>query len=161
MDPAGRLDTKPKSFRSRLFRPDGVGTWTFADIPGSVIRALALRPRMRVAGTIDGVPIRSSLMPRGGGSLFIVVPGAVRERIGKSAGDPVELSLVPDARPVVIRVPGDLRSALGPEQARFDRLAPSHRKAFVQWIESAKQAATRERRVAQAVEMVRRGETRT
>jgi hypothetical protein len=148
------------SFRSRLIRPVGVGTWTFALVPAGIARAGGLRPRMRVAGTIDRVPFRSTLMPRGGGTVFIVVPRPVRERIGKSAGASVEISLGVDARPVVLRVPVDLNTALGAARARFDVLAPSHRKAFLVWIAGAKQVPTRKRRIAEAVRMIRLGQTR-
>jgi len=146
-------------FRARLVRPEGVGTWTFALVPATVAHSAGLRPRMRVAGTIDGAAFRSSLMPRGGGTVFIVVPQPLRERIHKSAGQEVEVALAPDLRPTVLRLPPDFRHALGAQRPRFDSLAPSHRKAYIQWIEGAKQAATRSRRIAKAVGMIRRGLT--
>jgi uncharacterized protein YdeI (YjbR/CyaY-like superfamily) len=99
-------------------------------------------------------------MPRGGGTLFIVVPRELRERIGKTAGQSVEVALAPETQVLVLRVPPDLRQALGSDRAKFDRLAPSHRKAFLQWIADAKHSDTRVRRVAQAAEMVRAGKTR-
>jgi bifunctional DNA-binding transcriptional regulator/antitoxin component of YhaV-PrlF toxin-antitoxin module len=128
-------------------------------IPDSVVVALGLRARMRVSGRIDGAPFRSTLMPRGGGRLFVVVPATLRERIGKTAGQTVQIAVTPDLKPVVLRVPKDFLEALGTARPAFDRLAPSHRKAFLQWINSAKQPATRERRIANAVAMVGRGDT--
>jgi uncharacterized protein YdeI (YjbR/CyaY-like superfamily) len=114
---------------------------------------------MRVAGTIDGAPFRSSLLPRGGGTVFIVVPQPLRDRIHKSAGQQIEVALARDSRPTVLRLPQDFRRALGAHRSRFDALAPSHRKAYVQWIEGAKQAETRARRIAKATGMIRRGLT--
>jgi uncharacterized protein YdeI (YjbR/CyaY-like superfamily) len=114
---------------------------------------------MRVRGTIDGTPFRSSLIPRGDGRVFVVVAAELRDRIGKSAGQSVAMTLTPDLRPVVLRLPADLRRALGSARSSFDRLAPSHRKAFVNWVRSAKLPATRRRRIAKAVAMIRRGET--
>jgi bifunctional DNA-binding transcriptional regulator/antitoxin component of YhaV-PrlF toxin-antitoxin module len=146
-------------FRARLIRPEAVGAWTFAMIPASVVRHLGLRARLRVTGTIDGAPFRSSLMPRGGGRLFVVVPSALRDRIGKSPGQSVELSLTLDRRPVILRVPADLDAALGAARGTFDGLAPSHRKAYIQWVTSAKTPETRGRRIAKAVQMVHRGQT--
>jgi bifunctional DNA-binding transcriptional regulator/antitoxin component of YhaV-PrlF toxin-antitoxin module len=148
-------------FPARLVRPTGVGTWTFALVPASVQRDAALRPRMRVVGTVDGAPFRSSLMPRGRGTVFIVIPQPLRERIGKSAGQTVEVALRPDPRPVVLRVPPDVTRALGSARTRFDRLAPSHRKAFLVWIADAKHPETRVRRIAETVRMVRSGRNRT
>jgi hypothetical protein len=148
-----------RAFHSTLTRPNVPGAWTFAVIPAAVIKAQALRPRMRVTGTLDGVPFRSSLIPRGGGTLFIVVAEALRDRIGKGPGQSVEIALQIDARPVVVTVPVDFARALGSARARFDQLAPSHRKAFVLWVTGAKQMETRKRRISTAVAMVRRGET--
>jgi hypothetical protein len=116
---------------------------------------------MRVTGTIDGVEFRSSLIPRGDGRVFVVVPASLRSRIGKSAGQTVTMAVGADLRPVVVRVPADFRTALGPARSTFDRLAPSHRKNFVRWITSAKLHETRQRRIATAVELVRQGRTLT
>jgi bifunctional DNA-binding transcriptional regulator/antitoxin component of YhaV-PrlF toxin-antitoxin module len=158
-DPGDAGGVAAQKFRTRLERPGGVGAWTFALVPRPVANRLSLRARMRVAGTIDGASFRSSLIPRGDGRLFVVVPSALRERIGKSSGQAVELAVAPDHRPVVLRLPKDFRKALGSARTVFERLAPSHRKAYVQWITAAKQAATRARRIAKAVEMVRHGRT--
>jgi len=144
-------------FETRLVRPEGIGTWTFAPVPPAVVRTEGLRARLRVVGTIDGSPFRSTLMPRGGGALFIVVPRSVRERIGKEGGQSVRVDLVVDSRPEKVRVPKDLDRALGSARSTFDRLTPSHRKAFLQWIDSAKRVETRERRVTETVRMVRQG----
>ena len=59
-----------------------------------------------------------------------------------------------------IRTPQDLKAALdGDPQAveRYAHLAYSPRKAYVEWIETAKRAETRARRIRKAVEMIRGG----
>lgn len=59
--------------------------------------------------------------------------------------------------------PDDLRVALdsSPQAAAtFDGFSPSSRREYVEWITEAKQAATRERRVAQAVEWMSEGKKR-
>jgi uncharacterized protein YdeI (YjbR/CyaY-like superfamily) len=60
-------------------------------------------------------------------------------------------------------VPADLRAALRKNkkaQATFDGFSPSHRREYVEWITEAKQEATRQRRVAQAVEWLAEGKSR-
>ncbi len=55
-------------------------------------------------------------------------------------------------------VPDDLLAALEqhPEAAaRFDRLAISHQREYVRWIEEAKREATRQRRIAKTIEMLK------
>lgn len=152
----------PSSFSTHLVRPEGVGTWTFAPIPKVVSEAASLRAHQRVKGTIDGVAFGSSIMPRGGGVFFLVVNSELRTRIGKKDGDPVRISIEIDTRPVSVALPSALRKALAAhpkEKQQFDGLAPSHRKAFAQWIASAKQPETVSRRIEKCLQMLRRGET--
>jgi hypothetical protein len=149
------------SFTSKLIRPDAVGAWTFASVPRKEAATAGFRARLRVKGTIDGIPFRSSLMPRGGGELFVVVNSEVRDRIGKSDGALVRLELELDASPVVVDVPRSLQRALDRDRsarANFAKFTASQRVAYSRWVAEAKQEATRDRRVAAAVEKIRRGE---
>ena len=60
-------------------------------------------------------------------------------------------------------VPDDLRAALDAEPraaATFDGFSPSARRDYVEWVTGAKQAATRQRRLAQAVEWMAEGKKR-
>jgi uncharacterized protein YdhG (YjbR/CyaY superfamily) len=62
----------------------------------------------------------------------------------------------------VVAIPPALRTALKAEpqaKAAFDHLAPSHRKAYAQWISSAKGVETRDRRARGAVKMLMEGKT--
>jgi uncharacterized protein YdeI (YjbR/CyaY-like superfamily) len=45
-------------------------------------------------------------------------------------------------------------------QAAFDAFSPSHRWEYLEWITEAKQTATRERRMAQAIEWIAEGKSR-
>ncbi|MCI4326562.1 MAG: YdeI/OmpD-associated family protein [Thermoplasmata archaeon] len=151
----------PISFVSKLLRPDVVGAWTFAPIPNAAAASGGFRARLRVKGTIEGIPFRSSLIPRGGGELFVVVNSEVRDRIGKSDGATVRLELELDSTPVVVDVPPSLRRALQrdpPARAIFAKFTASQQSAYARWVAGAKQDATRERRVAAALEKIRRGE---
>lgn len=152
----------PSNFRTKLVRPVGTGTWTFAPVPRSISEKAGLRSHQRVKGKIDGVPFTSSLLPRGGGNFFLVVNQELRGVIGKRAGDVVRVTMELDKRRVRIPVPPALKRALstdGSARAVFEKLAPSHRKAYALWIASAKREPTRDRRVTQALEMLHRGET--
>jgi len=62
-----------------------------------------------------------------------------------------------------VTVPPELSSALerNPRaQAAFDAFSPSHRREYVEWIAEAKQDATRDRRIAQAIEWMTEGKSR-
>jgi Domain of unknown function (DUF1905)/Bacteriocin-protection, YdeI or OmpD-Associated len=149
------------AFSSKLIRPEGVGTWTFAKVPKAAATEAGFRARLRVKGTIDGVPFRSSLMPRGGGEVFVVVNQEIRERIHKRDGQSVRLELEIDSTPPLVTVPPVLLRALRADskaKAIFDGFTASQRLAYVRWVSEAKQEPTRDRRVALTLEKLRRGE---
>lgn len=56
-----------------------------------------------------------------------------------------------------IRIPADFAAALeaaGDAKANFDRMSPSHKREYLEWITEAKTAPTRERRIATAVQWI-------
>jgi len=62
-----------------------------------------------------------------------------------------------------LSVPSDLASALDRNptaRATFESFSPSHRKEYIEWITEAKQAATREKRLATALEWMAEGKPR-
>jgi len=62
-----------------------------------------------------------------------------------------------------VTVPPELSSALerNPRaQAAFDAFSPSHRREYAEWVAEAKGEATRERRVATAIEWLMEGKSR-
>jgi uncharacterized protein YdeI (YjbR/CyaY-like superfamily) len=64
---------------------------------------------------------------------------------------------VTDRDPRAIDTPADLVKALRAARLldTFARLAPSHRKEYVMWLEDAKRPETHERRLAKIVDAVR------
>ena len=67
------------------------------------------------------------------------------------------------ARPKEVAVPEALASALernDAARAAFERFSPSQRREYAEWVAEAKTDATRERRVATAVEWLAEGKTR-
>jgi uncharacterized protein YdeI (YjbR/CyaY-like superfamily) len=80
------------------------------------------------------------------------------------AGDAVTVAIALDDAPREVEVPPALAAALeGDAEARekFEALAFTHRKELARWVAEAKREETRERRVAQALEMLRAGRTRS
>src|SRR5713226_2284017 len=141
------------SFKTTLVRPEGVGTWTFAPIPLDLFKQTGIKARLRVKGTIDAVPFKGTLLPSGSGRHFVVVKKEVRDKIGKTAGDVVKVEFDLDTSPVIVSIPGDFANELASSpraKAEFQAMAPSHKKAYVTWIESAKAQETRTRRIAKA-----------
>jgi uncharacterized protein YdeI (YjbR/CyaY-like superfamily) len=72
----------------------------------------------------------------------------------------VVIELEADDQPRTVDPPADLAGALAadPEaRAAFDGLSFTHQREYAQWVAEAKREATRRRRVAQAVQMLRDG----
>jgi uncharacterized protein YdeI (YjbR/CyaY-like superfamily) len=62
-----------------------------------------------------------------------------------------------------VKLPADLRAALGnaPEaKAAFAQLSFTHQREYVEWVDEAKRAETRARRIASTVDRVASGEPR-
>jgi uncharacterized protein YdeI (YjbR/CyaY-like superfamily) len=62
-----------------------------------------------------------------------------------------------DSEAPQLDIPADLLHALSGDeaaQAAFEKLAYSHKKEYVEWIESAKKAETRQRRIHSAIGMI-------
>lgn len=134
-------------------------TATGIPVPAEIVEGLGSSKRPRVRVTLGGHTYRSSVGSVGG-EFMLPVSAEVRKSAGIAAGDEVEVDLELDAEPREVTVPADLTDALdGDAEARrfFDGLSYTHQRAYVMWIEEAKRAETRRRRVSQAIEMLREG----
>ena len=119
--------------------------------------------RFPVLATVNGYRWPTSVA-RMGGEFLVGLNRDVRERAGVQAGDVVDVHLVLDSAPRELEVPPALAAALAGDpaaRAAFDALAYTHRKEYARWIDEAKREETRVRRVAQALQMLREGRTRS
>src|SRR3954447_27008050 len=119
--------------------------------------------RFPVVATVNDYTWRTSVA-RMGGEFLVGLNRQVREGAGVAAGDTVDVVVLLDKEPREVDVPDDLAAALEADaeaKAIFDALAFTHRKEYVRWITEAKKDDTRQRRVSQAIEMIRAGKTRS
>jgi hypothetical protein len=152
-----------QKFEAKLVGRGPGNAWTFLPIPFDVQKAFGSKARVPVVGTINGFPFRNSLMPEGDGTHSMMVNKELQKGAKATAGDTVAVVIEIDKTPRSVTVPDDLKVLLAqhkPAETAFTGLAYSHKKAFLDWIDSAKKPETRTKRLKDAIEMLAAGKRR-
>jgi len=103
-----------------------------------------------VLGQVEGLPLKSTLSPRGGGSYRLHIHSNIWRKLKIDAGATVEVMLLLDSEPRDPVLPHDLAGGLADAPralAVFNALTPALRRQIVRYLEQAKHASTREKRV--------------
>lgn len=143
-------------FDAPIQRYDGGGS--FIEAPFDVAEVFGTRSRVPVVARYDGETYRGSLTPYGGRHL-VVIPLAVQDTIGKSAGDVVHVELRRDTAERVVELDDATTDAFASAGVldRFRALSYSHQREYWQWISSAKKAETQQARRDKAIGMIAAG----
>lgn len=146
-------------FDSVIVQSDERGAGAFVLFPYDLQETFGTKGQVKVRCEFDGVPYRGSIVNMGSGPCIGILK-AIREQIGKQAGDTVHIRLWKDEEPRVVEIPADLEEALKSEPGImdiFEKLSYSHKREYVQWITEAKREETRKARVEKTAGMLKQG----
>ncbi len=125
------------------------------DVPADV--SLALREATGenvthppVHGFVEGLPFKSTLVPGGDGRFRLHVHSRIWRKLRIDAGAEVEVTLMLDQAPRPAVVPADLAAALATKPralATYNALTLPLRRQLLWYVNAAKHASTREKRV--------------
>ena len=135
-----------------LEKTEGKGAWTFVEIPEIPMPKTPFG-MLKVKGKIDDHEFSNvHLMP-------MAVKSEVRKKIKKQAPDTVHITLYEDKTPLII--PEELLLCMENEDGlleKFENYNHGQKKAFIDWIYSAKTEQTKANRIAKTITMIQKNE---
>ena len=122
-------------------------------------KEFATKGKVPVKATFDGVPYAGSLFKYGKPLHMLGMPKAIREQIGKSPGDTLEVVVWKDEEVRTVEVPAKFKKLMKKEGLLpvFKELSYTYRKEYCRWITEAKKEETRLKRLEKAIEMLKKG----
>jgi Bacteriocin-protection, YdeI or OmpD-Associated/Domain of unknown function (DUF1905) len=103
-----------------------------------------------VHGWIEGLPLKSTLVPRGGGCFLLHVHSSIWRKLRIDAGAIVEVTLLFDDAPRELPLPHDLAAGLADTPRAlsiFNTLTTALRRQVIFYVDSAKHQSTRDKRI--------------
>jgi hypothetical protein len=123
-------------------------------VPFDVKEVFGGRARVPVRGSINGTPFRSTIAPMKG-CYIVPVNKQLREKANVKGGEIINVEIERDTEERIIEPTEDLAKALNETPSVkevWEKLSYTHKKEFVQSIETAKKAETRAIRVQKTIE---------
>jgi hypothetical protein len=158
-------------FVAALYR---IWTMRYVDVPPEIVASLAKessvaaptkqptkqsqKPAMKyipVIAAVAGRHVRTTLLPAGDGRYRLLISAALRKGSHADVGDSISIELSADCESRELPIPADLRVALKqhPKAGRgFAALPPGYRRQVLKWMETAKGAPARARRIEMIVD---------
>ena len=147
--------SKVYKFDALIHEGDGGGAYVI--FPYSVEQEFGVKGRLPIKATIDGEPYRGSLFKYGMPEHMLLILKSIREKLDKQVGDRVSITIQHDVEDRKIESPADFKKLLKANKLleAFEKMNYTHQREWMQWLEGAKKAETRERRLHQAIEKLK------
>jgi bifunctional DNA-binding transcriptional regulator/antitoxin component of YhaV-PrlF toxin-antitoxin module len=138
-------------FDGKLDSVEGGGTFVY--FPHDVEKLYGVKGRVPVRVTFDGIPYSGSMVRMGEPRHMLLLLKEIREKLGKGKGDIVHVTVDLDDARRVVELAKDVEAAYKKAKVleKYRSLSFTHQREYNLWIEDAKQAETRQRRVEKAV----------
>lgn len=127
---------------------------SYIEIPFDVLEVYGSK-RVKVKATFDGIEYRGSLVKMGTDCHIIGVTKEIRDKINKTFGDTVSVTLEKDVEERTAKIPYDFKSELQKNISAndfFNTLSFSCQKKYINYITSAKKDVTRNNRIIKSIE---------
>jgi hypothetical protein len=115
--------------------------------------------RVKVKATFDGIEYRGSIVNMGG-CIMLGLTKKIRNKIGKSFGDEIFVTLEKDIEERSVELPEDFATAMNKDVKAveaFKSLSYTAQKEYVSWIATVKHEATRLERTIKSVSLLSEG----
>lgn len=148
---------KKNTFTATIQNAGGGGA--FVEIPFDAEKAFGSK-KPKVKAMIEGVPYRGLLVRMGSEHHLLLILKFIREQIGKTFGDEIKVSVELDVEERVATVPAELKRIFKSNKeakSAFEKLSYSDQKEYVQWINEAKKAETRQSRIVKTLALLKKG----
>jgi len=150
-----KIIARAKAFDAALERMRSRLSWIVIRVPFDAAKAFGVRGQIRVRGTINGFPFRTSLFPTGEGSHILLVNKQMQKGGRVTAGAVARFELEFDTEERVATIPGPLEKILGQDRSFrrwYGELNYSTRYQIAKWINEPQSVAARARRTEQLAE---------
>jgi Bacteriocin-protection, YdeI or OmpD-Associated/Domain of unknown function (DUF1905) len=150
----------PIAFAAEIQRGSARNSWAYVAFPYDLKEMFGVGNLVPFTATFDKrVKYQGSLAKMGGPQAMILLRKDVKAELGKEPGDTLEVVIELDDKPREVAVAADVKKALqtAGQFGLFEKLAFTHRKEYIRWIEDAKRPETRANRITKTCEMLAAG----
>jgi len=154
------MNPKRFEYKTILFPMERGIPGTFAGFPFDVRKEFETGGPVRINCWIDGEPKTGSLVPIGNGEHAIHIRKEILKKVAKEEGDEVHMVVEQDLSPRELEVPDDFQWLLDEDpdlNEKFGQLSFSNKSAIVNYINQAKRAETRVKRIENFIRRIKIG----